>query len=40
MRDAALQQAGHRVLRVTDRRLGAEPAAVVETVQSLLDLVR
>ena len=40
MRDAALQQAGHRVLRVTDRRLRAEPAAVVETVRSLLDLGR
>ena len=40
IRDAALQQAGHRVLRVTDRRLGAEPAAVVETVRSLLDVRR
>ena len=38
VRDAALQQAGHRVVRVTDRRLRAEPAGVAQTVQSLLDL--
>jgi hypothetical protein len=39
VRDGALQQAGYRILRLTDRRL-AEPAAVAETVQSLLDLGR
>jgi Transcriptional regulator, AbiEi antitoxin/Protein of unknown function (DUF559) len=38
VRDAALQRAGHRVLRVTDRRLSAEPAAVIETVESLFGL--
>lgn len=40
VRDAALQQADHRVLRVTDRRLGTQPAVVAATVQSLLDLGR
>ena len=40
VRDAVLQQAGHRVLRVTRRRLGAEPVVVVKTVRSLLDLRR
>jgi restriction endonuclease-like protein/putative AbiEi antitoxin of type IV toxin-antitoxin system len=35
-RDAALQLAGYRVLRVTDRRLDAEPEAVMKTVRSLL----
>jgi hypothetical protein len=39
VRDGALQQTGHRVLRLTDRRL-AEPEAVAKTVQSLLDLDR
>ncbi|MBA2256229.1 MAG: type IV toxin-antitoxin system AbiEi family antitoxin domain-containing protein [Thermoleophilaceae bacterium] len=36
VRDAALQLANYRVLRVTYRRLEAEPATVAETVRSLL----
>jgi hypothetical protein len=36
IRDAAIQLAGYRVLRVTHRRLEAEPGAVVEAVRSLL----
>lgn len=36
VRDTALQLAGYRVLRVTHRRLEAEPAAVTEAVRSLL----
>ena len=36
VRDAALQRAGHRVLRVTGRRLSTETDVVVETVQSLI----
>jgi very-short-patch-repair endonuclease len=36
-RDAALQLAGYRVLRVTSRRLAGEPAAVAETIRSLLE---
>jgi very-short-patch-repair endonuclease len=36
LRDAELQLAGYRVLRVTYRRLRAEPAEVVEAVRSLL----
>lgn len=36
VRDAALQLAGHRVLRVTYRRLVNEARAVAETVRSLL----
>jgi hypothetical protein len=35
-RDATLQLAGYRVLRVTHRRLETEPAAVADTVRSLL----
>ncbi len=35
-RDATLQLAGYRVLRVTHRRLDAEPAAVAVAVRSLL----
>lgn len=35
-RDAALQLAGYRVLRLTARRLGEEPAAVAEAVRRLL----
>ena len=35
-RDATLQLAGYRVLRVTHRRLEAEPAAVADAVRSLL----
>jgi hypothetical protein len=35
-RDAALQIAGYRVLRVTHRRLATEPAAIVGAVRSLL----
>jgi len=35
-RDAALQLAGYRVLRLTARRLAEEPAAVVGLVRSLL----
>lgn len=34
-RDAALQLARFRVLRVTQRRLEDEPVALVETIQSL-----
>jgi hypothetical protein len=37
IRDADLQLAGYRVLRITSRRLEQEPAAVAETVRSLLD---
>jgi very-short-patch-repair endonuclease len=37
VRDATLQVAGHRVLRVTDRRLETEPAAVAEAVRLLLN---
>jgi very-short-patch-repair endonuclease len=36
-RDAALQMAGYRVLRVTHRRLQYEPTRVVEAVRALLD---
>jgi uncharacterized protein DUF559 len=36
IRDAALQLAGYRVLRLTPRRLEKEPAAVAETVRTLL----
>jgi very-short-patch-repair endonuclease len=39
-RDAALQVAGYRVLRVTDRRLAGEAAAVQADVRSLLGLGR
>jgi hypothetical protein len=35
-RDAALQVAGHRVLRLTKRRLEAEPEAIVQELRSLL----
>jgi predicted transcriptional regulator of viral defense system len=35
-RDAALQVAGYRVLRVTDRRLKREPEAVADEVRSLM----
>lgn len=35
-RDAALQLAGYRILRITHRRLEREPARVVETIRSLL----
>jgi very-short-patch-repair endonuclease len=37
MRDAALQLAGYRVLRVTDGRLEREPAAVVAGIAALLN---
>ncbi len=36
-RDATLQLAGYRVLRVTHRRLETEPAAVANAVRALLD---
>ena len=36
IRDAALQLAGYRVLRVTYRRLEAEPGVIIGTVRSLL----
>lgn len=36
IRDAALQLAGYRVLRLTYRRLEAEPGVLAETVRSLL----
>ena len=36
-RDAALQLAGYRVLRVTHRRLEAEPAGVSRSIRALLD---
>ena len=36
IRDASLALAGYRVLRVTYRRLEHQPAAVAETVRSLL----
>jgi len=36
IRDAALQLAGYRVLRITHRRLDSEPAAVLEAVRTLL----
>ena len=39
VRDTMLQLAGYRVLRVTDRRLEAEPAQVVGAVRRLLDRV-
>jgi very-short-patch-repair endonuclease len=35
-RDAALQVAGYRVLRVTARRLADEPAAIAEAISRLL----
>ena len=35
-RDATLQLAGYRVLRLTARRLVAEPAVVVATIRTLL----
>jgi len=35
-RDAALQLAGFRVLRITHRRLEREPHAVIQTVRTLL----
>jgi uncharacterized protein DUF559 len=35
-RDAALQLAGYRVLRVTHRRLVDDPSAVIETIRKLL----
>jgi hypothetical protein len=38
-RDAALQLAGYRVLRVTDRRLAGAPEQVVRAVRALLDYV-
>ena len=38
-RDAALQLMGYRVLRITDRRLEQEPAAVREMLRALLDRV-
>ena len=34
-RDAALQVAGHRVVRITHRRLDAEPAKIVSSLLSL-----
>ena len=37
VRDATLQLAGYRVLRVTDRRLRRAPAEVAQTVRFLLD---
>jgi very-short-patch-repair endonuclease len=36
-RDAQLQLAGYRVVRVTDRRLTREPEALVRELESLLD---
>jgi hypothetical protein len=36
LRDAALQLAGYRVLRITRRRLETEPATVVAAVRDLL----
>lgn len=36
-RDAILQLAGYRVLRLTSRQLQTDPAAVAETVRALLD---
>ena len=38
VRDADLQRAGLRVIRVTARRLNDDPVAVVETVRSLLEV--
>jgi hypothetical protein len=35
-KDAALQAAGYRVIRVTDRRLEREPAAIAEEIRQLL----
>jgi very-short-patch-repair endonuclease len=35
-RDAALQRIGHRVIRLTDRRVVGEPAAVIRDVRALL----
>jgi len=37
-RDAALLVAGYRVVRVTDRRLKREPAAIAKEIRRLLDL--
>lgn len=39
-RDAALQVEGYRVIRVTDRRLETQPAALVHEVRSLLGTAR
>jgi hypothetical protein len=39
MRDTALQLAGYRVLRITDRRLESEPEEVAASVRALLDRV-
>jgi REase_MTES_1575 len=36
VRDATLQLAGYRILRVTDRRLRSEPEAVARTIRTLL----
>jgi hypothetical protein len=36
VRDAALQLAGYRILRVTHRRLVEEPSSIVETIRTLL----
>ena len=36
VRDASLQVAGYRVLRITHRRLEAEPAAVIAEARALL----
>jgi very-short-patch-repair endonuclease len=36
VRDAQLQVAGYRVLRVTDRRLRSAPAEIVAAVRTLL----
>jgi hypothetical protein len=36
-RDTALQLAGYRVVRVTNRRLTEEPGAVIRAVRALLD---
>ncbi|MGH2979507.1 MAG: DUF559 domain-containing protein [Solirubrobacterales bacterium] len=35
-RDATLQLAGYRVLRITHRRLAEQPAEVIRTVRTLL----
>jgi very-short-patch-repair endonuclease len=39
LRDTALQLAGYRVLRVTHRRMAAEPEEVIRAVRRLLDRV-
>jgi very-short-patch-repair endonuclease len=39
LRDAALQRAGFRVLRVTDRRLDEDPGRVAEDIKGLLSAV-